>query len=101
METIKPEHVQMLVQGATPTQIIIMVFLGIIAMGIIIAVVKWVVDTKIASLPTDIKEIKNSLQDTKVQITEVKGKLWSHDDVAREIASAVKDHALACPARNK
>lgn len=99
MEGIKPEQLQLLVQGANPTQIITMVFIGIIALGVIIGVVKWVVDTKVASLPSDINEIKNSLQDTKVQITEVKGKLWSHDDVAREIASAIKDHALDCPAR--
>ncbi len=101
METIKPSDVQLLVQGATPIQIITMIFVGIIALGIIISVVKWVVDTKVQSLPGDIKEIKNSLQNTQMQLTEVKGKLWSHDDVAREIASAIKDHALDCPARTQ
>lgn len=100
-EHITPENMQLLVQGSTPVQIFTMIFCGIIALALIIAIVKWVVDTKLATMPQDIKEIKVALTETTVKIAEVQGKLWSHDEIAREIACAVKDHALDCPARNK
>lgn len=98
-EAISPERVQVLMQGANSIQIITMIFIGIIAIGVIIAVVKWVVDTKTADLPKDIREIKGKLDETTLRVTEIKGKLWSHDEIAREIQSAVNDHALNCPAR--
>jgi len=101
MTDIQPEHIQMLVQGATPIQIIIMIFLGIIALGIIVWIVKWIIDLRVGTLPQDIKEIKNSLNETNMRMTQMESKLWSHDDIAREISSVINQHMATCPARNR
>ena len=95
-----PEQLELLIQGSTPTQLLIMAFLGIICIGIIIGLVKWVVDIKTGTLPQDIKEIKSALNENVVKMAQMESKLWSHEDIARDIASAIDQHALNCPFRD-
>ena len=98
---VTPEQVGTVVQGASPVQIIILIFLGVIALGVIIAVVKWVVDLKTGTLPQEIKEIKKSLDEMRLMFTQVESKLWTRDDMEREIKSAIDRHMVNCPYRKQ
>ena len=100
-DTVTTENVNTLVQGATSVQIVILVFLGIIACGVIFFLFKCVIDLKVVTFPQDIKEIKDSLNENKLKMAQMESKLWSHDDMAREIASAINQHAATCPGRGK
>ena len=94
-----PENIELLMRGATPIQLLIMIFLGIICLALIIGIVKWVVDIKTGTLPDDIKEIKNVLNESAIKMAQMESKLWSHEDIARDIASAIDQHTLKCPFR--
>ena len=97
MNNVTPEHIVNLTQGTTPTQIVILVLLGIIALGVIVGIVKWVIDLKIGTLPADITEIRNSLSDLRTELATIQGKLWSKDDVRVEIKAAIAEHIEHCP----
>ena len=94
-----PENIELLMQGATPIQLLTMIFLGVICLALIIGIVKWVVDIKTGTLPADIKEIKNVLNESAIKMAQMESKLWSHEDIARDIASAIDQHTLNCPFR--
>lgn len=95
-----PENIELLMQGATPIQLLTMIFLGVICLALIIGIVKWVVDIKTGTLPQDIKEIKNVLNESAIKMAQMESKLWSHEDIARDIASAIDQHSLNCPFRH-
>lgn len=100
MNNVTPEHIVTLTQGTTPVQIVILVLLGIIALGVIVAIVKWVVDLKMGTLPSDINEIRTSLSDLRNELATIQGKLWSKDDVRVEIKAAIADHMAQCHFHN-
>lgn len=97
MNNITPEHLVTVTQGATPLQIIILVLLGVIALGVIIGVVKWVIDIKLGTLPQDINTIREALETLKTDIARLEGKLWDKEDIQREMKSAIADHIEKCP----
>ena len=97
MNNITPEHMVTITQGATPVQIITMVLLGILALGAIIAVVRWVIDLKLGTLPQDLKEIRTSLDTLKNDVTKLDSKLWSDGDIKQAMDAAIKDHIERCP----
>lgn len=97
MNNVTPEHLVTVTQGATPVQIVTLILLGIIALGVIIGIVKWIVDLKLGTLPHDINTIRNSLVGLDKKLVEIDGKLWSDDDIRREIKSAIADHMEKCP----
>lgn len=96
---VTPENVEAIVSGATPVQIIILSMLGIVMLGVIIAIVKWIVDTKVGTLPQDIKEIKQVLSDNSVKMAQIEAKMWTRDDMCREISSEINHHIATCPYR--
>lgn len=97
MNNVTPEHLVTITQGATPVQIITMVLLGILALGTIIAIVRWVIDLKLGTLPQDLKEIRTSLDTLKNDVTKLDSKLWSDADIQRAMNAALKDHIEHCP----
>ena len=97
MNNVTPEHLVTITQGATPVQIITMVLLGILALGAIIAVVRWVIDLKLGTLPQDLKEIRTSLDTLKNDVTKLDSKLWSDGDIKQAMDAAIKDHIERCP----
>ena len=78
-------------------QIITLVLLGVIAIGVIIGVVRWVIDLKLGTLPQDLKEIRLSLGTLKSDMVRLESKLWSTDDIQRAMNAALKDHIEHCP----
>jgi len=103
-DVVIPEHIVELGSGATPLQIVLLVLLGIIALSAIFIVVRWIVDLKLGvieqktgTLPEDIKTINAKLGNMEIKLTEIKGQLWSHDDVTREIDAAIGHHVSQCP----
>ncbi len=94
---VTPEHLVTVTQGATPVQIVTLVVLGIIAFGVVVGIVKWVIDIKLGTLPQDLNAIRHSLGDLKNDMVRLDSKMWSTDDIQREIKSAITDHIERCP----
>ena len=110
--SVTPEHVEQLAAGITPYQIILLIFLGIIIFIGFINIVKWMMEKEMGTIPEDIKnlneDIKNlntsissKLSELEKAIIETRAKLWTKEDIAKEIQSAINQHVLDCPLRNK
>lgn len=95
---VTPEHTATLIQGMTPVQGVIMIFLGVIAIWGIISIVRWIVKIKIGTLPEDIKRLDDKMSKNYEVMIEMKGKLWSEDKIKDEFASALDHHQNECPA---
>ena len=97
MNNITPEHLVTVTQGATPVQIVTLVVLGVIALGVVIGIVKWVIDLKLGTLPQDLKEIQKSLDTLKNDMIRLDSKLWSEADIQQAMNAAIKEHIEHCP----
>lgn len=97
MNQVSPENIIEVTQGATPVQIATLVLMGVVAFGVIIGVVKWVIDLKLGTLPQDLAGIRESLERLKTDIARLEGKLWEKDDIQREIKAAIGEHMEKCP----
>ena len=97
MNNITPEHLITVTQGATPVQIVTLIVLGVIALGIVIGIVKWVIDLKLGTLPGELSNIRTSLDTLKYDIARLEGKLWDKEDIQRALRSAIADHIEKCP----
>jgi hypothetical protein len=57
------------------------------------------------TIPEDIKNLNTSisskLTELEKAIIETRSKLWTKEDIAEEIQSAINKHVLECPLRNK
>lgn len=103
--SVTPEHVEQLAAGITPYQIVILIFLGIIIFIGFINIVKWMMEKEMGTIPEDIKNLNTSisskLSELEKAIIEIRAKLWTKEDIAEEIQSAINQHVLDCPLRNK
>ena len=97
MNNITPEHLVTVSQGATPVQIVTLVVLGVIALGVVVGIVKWVIDLKLGTLPQDLKEIQKSLDTLKNDMIRLDSKLWSEADIQQAMNAAIKEHIEHCP----
>lgn len=97
MNNITPEHLVTVTQGATPVQIVTLVVLGVIALGVVVGIVKWVIDLKLGTLPQDLKEIQKSLDTLKNDMIRLDSKLWSEADIQQAMNAAIKEHIEHCP----
>ena len=100
MNSVTPEQLVTVTQGSTPVQIVTLVVLGIIAFGMIVGIVKWVIDIKLGALPGELSSIRESLATLKTDLAKIEGKLWSKDDIQREIKAAIAEHIEKCPFHN-
>ena len=103
--SVTPEHVEQLAAGITPYQIILLIFLVIIIFIGFINIVKWMMEKEMGTIPEDIKNLNTSisskLSELEKAIIEIRAKLWTKEDIAKEIQSAINQHVLDCPLRNK
>lgn len=97
MNGITPENLVTVTQGATPVQIVTLVLLGIIALGTVVGIVKWIIDLKLGPIPQDLKEIQKSLEGLKSDMIKLDSKLWSTEDIAQAMDAAIKEHIEHCP----
>ena len=97
MNNITPEQLVTVTQGATPVQIVTLVVLGVIALGVVVGIVKWVIDLKLGSLPGDLREIQKSLDALKTDMARLEGKLWDKEDIQREMKATIVEHIEHCP----
>ena len=97
MNNITPEHLVTVTQGATPVQIVTLVVLGVIALGVVVGIVKWVIDLKLGTLPQDLKEIQKSLDALQKDMVRLDSKLWSTEDIQQAMNAAIKEHIEHCP----
>lgn len=95
---VTPTETAALIQGMTPAQAVIMLFLGIIAIWGIISIVRWIIKIKIGTLPEDIREIKKQMGENAETLIKMEGKLWSESKVKDEFAAALEHHKMECPA---
>ena len=98
---VTPENIIEVTQGATPVQIVTLALLGVVAFGVIIGVVKWVIDLKLGTIPQELKSIQESLANIKTDIARLEGKLWDKEDIQREIKAAIGEHIERCPFHQK
>ena len=96
-DVVTPENIVTITQGATPVQIVILVLLGIIVLGVVVGIVKWVIDLKVGTLPADIAAIRNDLGELRVKLTQIQGELWSKEEVDARVSAAIKEHIEQCP----
>ena len=97
MNAVTPEHLVTVTQGSTPVQIAVLFLLGVIAFWAIFSTVKWVINLRVGTLPDDITAIRENLTDLKVQLSDIRGKLWDKEEVDVRISSAIRDHIEKCP----
>ena len=97
MNNVTPEHLVTITQGATPAQIAILALLGVIAFYAVISVVKWVVNLKVGTLPADIAAIREDLTALKLQLSDIRGELWSKEEVDARVSAKIKEHIEHCP----
>lgn len=95
---VTPEHAAAVAAGATPVQILTMIFLGIIVLWILICIVRWVIKLKIGTLPDDIKELNDKMSKNSELLIEMKGKMWSEGKIKSEFENAIEHHKMECPA---
>lgn len=101
---ITPEHIQTLFQGISPFQVILLGCLGALTFCSVMLAVRWIVDMKtnaldktLQTLIDDNKEIKAFIQSTNTEMALVKMKLWTPEDLAREVGHAIRNHEASCP----
>ena len=97
MNNVGAEHLVTVTQGATPLQIAILVLLGIIALGFIFMVVRWVIDLKMGTLPADIATISKELKVLALQISDLRGDMWTRDQMNDHIDAKIREHMEKCP----
>lgn len=102
--SITPEHIETMTAGITPVQIVILIFLGILILIGLINLVKWMIDIKIGTIPDDIKNLNNNvsekLNSLEKRVIGIESKLWTKEDISKEITSEINKHILECPLRN-
>jgi len=109
--SIGPEHVEAVTNGITPYQVVILIFLGILILLGLVNLMKWMIDLKLGTIPKDIQQLKDdiknlnsnltqNLQNLEKSVIEIRSKLWTKEDIANEITSAINKHILECPLRS-
>jgi len=109
--SIGPEHVEAVATGITPYQVVILIFLGILILLGLVNLMKWMIDLKLGTIPKDIQQLKDdiknlnsnltqNLQNLEKSVIEIRSKLWTKEDIANEITSAINKHILECPLRS-
>ena len=87
--------------GTTPVQILLLVCVGGLFVWGIISIVRWLIRIKTShldSLPKDLKEIKDQLQQNAITLNTMEGKLWSDERIKSELNSCIEHHQNGCPA---
>ena len=104
MSNVSPEQIAGLTAGATPTQIVILILLGIAVCSLIFIIMINLI--KLYTSPI-LKELENAkadreiLLDIQVKLAEISKSLWSKEDIHDKIQKEITEHALQCPCRNQ
>ena len=94
---VTPEQIIEVTQGAPPVQIATLILLGVVALGVIIGVVKWVIDLKLGTIPNELNGIREALASIKFDIGKLEGKLSDAAQIKKEIQAAICGHMEKCP----
>lgn len=92
MNPVTVENVAQTSQNPTALMYVVLIFLGIIAMGVIISVVRWIVDIKTGTLPNDIKELKGQVGAMAILQAEINTKLLGRQERVEEIDDRIEIH---------
>ena len=65
---------------------------GLVPDEVVIAIVKWIIDTRLGTLPQELKEIQRSLETLKSDMIKLDSKLWSEKDITRVTKEAMVEH---------
>lgn len=104
MNSISPEHIAGLATGATPTQIVILILLGIAICSVIFIIMINLI--KLYTSPI-LKELENAKADREIlqkiekEIVKISASLWSEDRIQDKIQKEITEHALNCPYRTQ
>ena len=98
---MNPETIKVMTAGATPVQIVILFCVGGIFIWGLFSMVRWLIQIKtkhLESLPQDIKEIKEKLNENGLSLCAMNSKLWSEEKIKSEFDGALEHHQNQCPA---
>ena len=98
--SLTPEQIATITTGATPVQQVTLFLLGLIALGVVILIVRWIIQLKLGTLPADIAAIRAGLNELGLQIAKIQAELWSRDEIDDRINAALKEHIERCPHRH-
>ena len=104
MNSVSPEHIAGLTVGATPTQIVILILLGIAVCSVIFIIMINLI--KLYTSPI-LKELENAKADREIlqkiekEIVKISASLWSEDRIQDKIQKEITEHALNCPCRTQ
>ena len=104
MQNISPEQLAGLTAGATPTQIMILILLGIAVCSLIFWIVINLIKLYINPIMREVESSKvnqKTLNDINFTLGEIKKSLWSKEDIKEKIEKEITEHALQCPYRNQ
>ena len=65
--------------------------------GFIFMVVRWVIDLKMGTLPADIATISKELKVLALQISDLRGDMWTRDQMNDHIDAKIREHMEKCP----
>lgn len=97
MQNVSPEQMAGLLQGATPVQIVIMIMLGVLACAGIILIVLNLIKLHVVPIKKELEEAKDDrkiLREIQTQVSIISKSLWSKEDIAERIESALNKHVI-------
>ena len=95
------ETISSVTAGATPVQMVILICIGGVFLWGVISLVRWLIQIKtkhLDDLPRDIKEIKDQMYKSAIDINAMNSKLWSEEKIHCEFNAALEHHKNTCPA---
>lgn len=96
---VTPEHVETVIQGATPSQIIILIMLGLLLAGAIYIIVDKMINSRLKpfeKIPEQLEDIKNGLSQNRETMAALKNSLWTESRMKNLINNQINEFAKTC-----
>lgn len=96
---VTPEHVETVIQGATPAQIIILIMLGLLLAGAIYIIVDKMINSRLKpfeKMPEQLEDIKNGLSQNRETMAALKNSLWTESRMKNLINNQINEFVKTC-----
>lgn len=96
---VTPEHVETVIQGATPAQIIILIMLGLLLAGAIYIIVDKMINSRLKpfeKMPEQLEDIKHELSENREALGVLQASLWSESRMKNLINNEINEFAKTC-----
>ena len=96
---VTPENVATLMQGATPTQIVILIMMGLLIAGAIYIIVEKMINSRLKpfeKIPEQLEEIKDGLSKNREAMVALQNSLWTESRMKNLINNQINEFAKTC-----